>query len=155
MHRGHHHHHDEGGSPGAHVHMGHNGGQSAVQWQTPHLPAGQAPVTPASSETDLDLVEASFVETFPLVADPVSFLRLAGVVFAGRSADGAQLQLLRVEIEDRTDVGALAPTIGGGYHYDPLPGRLSSRRKSLRFAYFDGDQVRFLNLDQAKKLSLS
>ncbi len=154
MHRGHHHHHDEGGAPGAHVHMGHNGGQSAVQWQTPHLPAGQSPPVLASSETDLDLVETSFVETFPLAADPVSFLRLAGVPFLGQAADGAHLQLLRVEIEDRTDIGLLAPTIGGGYHYDPLPGRLNSRRKSLKFAYFDGDKIRFLNLEETKKIQV-
>ncbi len=154
MHRGHDHHHDDGGAPGAHVHMGHNGGQGAAQWQTPHLAGGTASPTPAATETDLDLVETSFVETFPAVADPVSFLRLAGIPFCGRAPDGATLQLLRVEIDDRTDVGVLAPTIGGGYHYDPLPGRLNSRRKSLKFVYFDGQNLRLLNLEQSKKISV-
>ena len=29
----------------------------------------------------------------------------------------------------------------GGYHFDPLPGRLGSRRKSIFFAYFEGGHV--------------
>lgn len=156
MHRDHHHHHDGGGAPG-HSHyqapVGHNGVQRALQWQTPHLPQGSAP--PAEDhvhETDLDLVETSFVETFPSASDPISFLRLAGVPFSGSTGDGATLQLLRVLIEDTTDVGALAPMIGGGFHYDPLPGRLNSRRRSLCFAYFDSAGVRRLSLAEAKAL---
>ncbi len=154
MHRDHHHHHDKGGAPGhGHQHIGHNGGHRAVQWQTPHLPKGAQPmVEDAPQETDLDLVETSFVETFPSASDPVSFLRMAGVPFSGRSADGLSLQLLRVEIADRTDVGVLAPVIGGGFHYDPLPGRLNSHRRSLSFAYFDGEAIRLLSLAEAKGL---
>ena len=156
MHRDHHHHQDGGGAPGhshQHAPIGHNGAQRAVQWQTPHLPEGSAP--PAEDhvhETDLDLVETSFVETFPSASDPVSFLRLAGVPFSGVSAKGRSLQLLRVQIEDMTDVGALAPMIGGGFHYDPLPGRLNSRRRTLSFAYFDGATVCRLSLAEAKSL---
>ena len=159
MHRDHHHHHDEGGAAGlghTHQHIGHNGGQRAVQWQTPHLPKGEKPMgLELPQETDLDLVETSFVETFPSASDPVSFLRLAGVPFSGRSADGLCLQLLRVEIADRTDVGVLAPVIGGGFHYDPLPGRLNSHRRSLSFAFFDGDAIRLLSLAEAKALKPS
>lgn len=158
MHRDHHHHHDGGGAPGhAHhhgaAHIGHNGGQRAAQWQTPHLPQGHTPAAQEPAhETDLDLVETSFVEAFPACSDPVSFLRLAGVPFSGLAADGAALQLLRVQVEDTTDVGGLAPVIGGGFHYDPLPGRLNSRRRSLGFAYFDGEGVRRLSLAEAKAL---
>ena len=159
MHRDHHHHHDEGGAAGlahAHQHLGHNGGRRAVQWQTPHLPKGEKlPTDEAPQETDLDLVETSFVETFHAASDPVSFLRLAGVPFSGLSADGASLQMLRVEMADRTDVGGLAPIMGGGFRYDPLPGRLNSHRKFLSFAYFDGEVIRSLSLAQAKALKPS
>jgi hypothetical protein len=155
MHLDHHHHPHEGGSAGHahHAHVGHNGGQRALQWQTPHLPAGESrPASDAPQETDLDLVETSFVETFPSASDPVSFLRLAGVPFSGRTLDGAVLQLLRVQIDDSTDVGGLAPVIGGGFRYDPLPGRLNSRRRSLAFVYFDGESIRRLPLAEAKAL---
>lgn len=142
---GHHHH--------RHAPPGHNGGAAAVQWQTPHLPPGQATAASAPPERDLDLVEAAFAEGFLRCSDATSFLRLAGVGFAARGAAGERLSLLRVEIEDVTDIGGVTPLLGGaGLRYDPLPERLVSRRRRLHFVYHDGEALRRLDFAAARAL---
>ena len=150
MHRGHDHDHSGGG----HRHPpapGHNRA-GAAQWQTPHLADG-ARHEPAAGEPDLDLVEAAFVEGFIAASDPTSFLRLAHVPFEAKAADGKTLMLLRVEVDALTDVGTITPHLGGAsFRYDPLPGRIASRRRRLRFVYFDGETTRALGLGEVRAL---
>jgi hypothetical protein len=154
MHRGHdhdhdhdHHHHHHGG-----VSAGHNARPTAAQWQTPHLPPGEAAKT-GPEELDIDLVQEAFVASFPTAADPTSFLRLSGVPFIGEAADGTRLSLLRVEISQTTDIGTLTPHLGGtGHRYDPLPAKMASRRQTLALAYFDGSSIRRLSLAEARAL---
>lgn len=159
MHRGHdhdhHHHHDGHGhhhhpSPGLH---GHNApGGKPLQWQTPHLPHGAEPPTDPRS-ADLDLVETAFVEGFSRAPDPVSFLRLAGIPFVGEAGDGRRLHLLRAETEDVVDVGAVMPLLGGAaVRYDPLPAKLTSRRRRLAFVYHDGRETLRLGFSEARAL---
>jgi hypothetical protein len=116
--------------------------RGTAQWQTPHLgPHETAPH--GQGEADLDQVEAAFIEGFLAASDPTSFLRLAGIPFTTTVADGATLRLLRVETEVTADVGAVTPHLGGAsFRYDPLPARLVSRRRGLRFVYFDGAALR-------------
>jgi hypothetical protein len=154
MHRGHdhHHHHDGHGAGAGHNHA--HAPRPPAQWQTPHQPAAQASETSPNREPDLDLVEAAFVDGFATASDPTSFLRLAQVPFEAVSSEGTQLVLLRVEIDVVADIGALTPQLGGaGFRYDPLPARMVSRRKRLRFAYFDGDGVRVLTLGEVRALT--
>jgi hypothetical protein len=126
-------------------------GQPA-QWQTPHRDRAQDK-TVRRAEPDLDLVEAAFAEGFTEVSDPTSFLRLAQIPFEAVADDGAKLALLRVEVEAVTDVGSLTPHLGGGsMRFDPLPARMVSRRKRLRFMYFDGTTLRPLDLAQVTAL---
>lgn len=144
---GHHHHHP---TPGP---VGHNGARpQAAQWQTPHLPEEtRAPADPRRE--DLDLVESAFVEGFSRAPDPASFLRLAGIPFVGEGAAGRRLHLLRTEIEDVVDVGAVTPLLGGaGVRYDPLPSRMASRRRRLAFVYHDGSAVVRLGFAEARTL---
>jgi hypothetical protein len=156
MHRGDDDHHHDGF--GAHHHRphagpGHNAGRTATQWQTPHRPPGEASPT-TSPMPDLDLVEASFVEGFGQTRDVTSFLRLAGIPFVGEDAAGRHYNLLRVEIEDLSDVGAVMPLVGGaGYRYDPLPARFISRRRKLAFAYHDGARTVRLDFAAARGLT--
>ena len=135
---------------------GHNAppGARPAQWQTPHRPAEATPVEDYSAaEADVDLVERAFVEGFLMAVDVTSFLRLARVPFGAIAPDGARLALLRVELEALTDVGSLAPQLGGGgFRYDPLPTSAVSRRRNLRFAYFDGDAVRVLGFAEVRRL---
>jgi hypothetical protein len=140
--------------------IGHNRlGESKrpAQWQTPHrdeAPAGEA--GRARAETDLDLVEAAFVEAFLVASDATSFLRLARVPFEGTAADGAKLALLRVEVDSVADVGSITPHLGGAtFRYDPLPARMVSRRKRLRLVYFDGQKPRPLDLTEAMSLAVA
>ncbi len=156
MHPGDPHHHG-GGAGHAHDHglaaLGHNGPRPATQWQTPHRPTEAIDPSPPRLK-DLDLVEASFVEGYSRASDATSFLRLAGIPFVGAAADGRRLHLLRVEIEDRTDVGSVTPLVGGGaFRYDPLPARFSSRRRKLAFAYHDADGVTLLDFAAARALT--
>jgi len=138
-----HHHHDHGGP-------GHNRApeRPVAQWQTPHNPDGP----PQSSvEPDLDKVEAAFIDGFIDASDPVSFLRLSRIPFELTAADGARLNLLRVEIDALADVGSLTPHLGGGsFRYDPLPPRMVSHRRRLRFVYFDGDKLRPLTFTEVR-----
>jgi hypothetical protein len=161
MHRGHEDHHDHqhgGGTAAAIAAPGHNhrpAPRGVVQWQTPHrdaVPDGEA--VPTRGEEDLDLVESAFVEAFLDASDPTSFLRLAQVPFEGNAPDGAKLALLRVEIDAVADIGSVTPHLGGEtFRYDPLPARMVSRRKRLRFVYYDGKGVRALDLAQVRGLA--
>jgi hypothetical protein len=153
----HDHDHRHGGDDHGHAHPeagvgpGHNRPKGAVQWQVPHLPEGAGPTPPV--ESNLDLVETSFVEGFDRAPDPTSFLRLAGIPFVGVDGAGRRLHLLRVEIESLTDIGAVAPLLGGeGMRYDPLPARMVSKRRRLAFAYHDGRGVVRLDFSQARAL---
>jgi hypothetical protein len=151
------HEHGHGGS-GGHEHghggPGHNrAGRGVAQWQTPHRPHDPPRVEDGAAEPDFDLVEASFVEGFATASDPTSFLRLAGVPFTAAGADGARLCLLRVELDQVCDVGAVTPHLGGAsYRYDPLPARLVARRRRLRLVYHDGAALRSLSLAEARAL---
>ena len=141
---------------GAHAHApaGHNRGERPAQWQTPHRRAGEQEGSEVPPVQDLDLIEASFAEGFATCSDPTSFLRLAGVAFVGVDAAGRRLHLLRIELENLTDVGAVVPLLGGqGVRYAPLPGRLVSRRRQLRFVYHDGAQLARLDFAAARALA--
>lgn len=129
----------------------------AVQWQTPHDPTQATPDAPQNDELkDLDLVEKAFCEAFANASDPTSFLRLAGVPFSGRHADGRLLNLLRVEQKAATDIGSIMPCVGGAtFQYAPLPATLASRRETLAFVYVDGDALVTLDLTEAKLLEPS
>jgi hypothetical protein len=153
MHRGHdhdHHHHGNGAGAG----HNHAAPPRAAQWQTPHLPHDQKPDDHHHGESDLDLVEMAFVEGFAATKDPASFLRLARIPAEAVDASGTKLVLLRVETEATTDVGALMPQLGGGVmRYDPLPARMVTHRRMLRFVYFDGSQPRLLSLGEVRELT--
>jgi hypothetical protein len=154
MHRGHDHdhHNGHGGAPGA----GHNHSpppKRAVQWQTPHRPQDHVGHGDEPGERDLDLVETAFAEGFATADDPTSFLRLANIPFEGEAADGSRLALLRVEIEQVTDVGSVMPHMGGEtFRYDPLPASMVTRRGRLRFIYRGADGTRALGFTEARAL---
>jgi len=108
---------------------------------------------PAQDEADLDLVENAFSEGFATASDPTSFLRLAQVPFDAFDAAGTRLVLLRVETDALADVGALTPHFGGdSFRYDPLPAAMVSRRRRLRFIYFDGKAPRAFKLEEVRRL---
>lgn len=153
MHRGHdhdHHHHHGNGAGAGHNHT--QPARGAVQWQTPHLPPGHSQED-KPGEPDLDLVEMAFVEGFASAKDPASFLRLARIPFEATDALGTRLVLLRAETEATTDVGSLMPQLGGGaLRYDPLPARMVTHRRRLRFIYFNGGTSRALTLGEVREL---
>ena len=149
----HHHHGHAHPHPDAAAGSGHNRPKAPVQWQVPHRPEGEQIETPPA-ERDLDLVERSFIEGFVRGLDPTSFLRLAGIPFVGVDASGRRLHLLRVETQSLTDVGAVAPLLGGeGVRYDPLPAKLVAQRQRLSFVYHDGRSTTRLDFAEARKLA--
>jgi len=163
MHRGHDHHHHDHGAGGLDLAPrdpafgpGHNRAglpRRPAQWQAPHLAQPPADADGACAEPDLDLVETAFVEAFAAASDPTSFLRLAQVPFCATAPDGAELKLLRVEVDDVTDVGSVMPHLGGEtFRYDPLPAALVARRRRLRFVYGDGTAARGLSFAQVRAL---
>lgn len=140
--------HEADGPPG----QGHNDPKSgAVQWQTPHLKEPLEAGDDSPGEPDLDLVEDAFDEGFKTASDPVSFLRLAGVPLAIVLDDGRKAHLLRVEREERVDVGAVSPKLGGGHTVRPLPAKLVGRRRQLRLIYqADDDRPVILDFTAAR-----
>jgi hypothetical protein len=159
MHGGHEHDHTNGGGSLI-AGIGHNRPSEPrrpAQWQTPHredAPMGEA--GHPRPDTDLDLVEAAFVEGFLGASDTTSFLRLARVPFEGTTPDGGKLALLRVEVDSVADVGSITPHLGGAtFRYDPLPARMVSHRKRLRLVYFDGQTTRMLDLGEAMSLAVT
>ena len=159
MHRGdtdHFHPYDvsSGGGHGHGPNQGHNHRDTA-QWQVPHKSdhdqAGDE--HRHEHEPDFDLVEQAFVAGFQSAPDPTSFLRLAGIPFEAKLADGTELKLLRVSQERRVDIGALAPHLGGEtFRYDPLPAQMVSKRDHLVFIYFDGAKTRPYAFEDARAL---
>ena len=156
-HHGHHHHDHQHGDEHHHEHPphgpGHNhphGGRGPVQWQTPHQPEGAT--VAAAPEPDLDKVEAAFVDGFIAASDPTSFLRLARIPFEILNGS-TSMKLLRVEIDALTDVGGLTPHLGGAtFRYDPLPSNFISRRRRLRFVYFDGEGLRPMSYAELREI---
>jgi hypothetical protein len=150
MHQGHDHDHESGGLQPEVAGFGHNQVNAPVrpaQWQVLHGRPKPASGEAGGAVADLDLVEAAFVEGFLAASDPTSFLRLAGAPFRATTSEGTTLALLRVEIDSIADVGAITPHLGGDtFRYDPLPASMVSRRRRLRFIYFDGTQSRQLSL---------
>ena len=146
-----HDHHEDQAGPG------HNHPPTAAQWQTPHLPKGsEVLVDERAVPADADLVEESFVEGFQTASDPTSFLRLAGIAFTATDDAGRTLSLLRVQLDQATDVGSVTPHLGGqSYRYDPLPAKLVSKRRHLRFIYHDGEKLQTLTFVEARQLALS
>jgi hypothetical protein len=123
-----------------------------LQWQKPHLPPDYK-ADEKHHEADLDLVEMAFVEGFAAAKDPASFLRLARIPLEATNAHGHKLVLLRVESEAVADVGALMPHVGGGsLRYDPLPARMVTHRRKLRFVYFDEVRPQVLTLAETRNL---
>jgi hypothetical protein len=159
MHRGHDndHDHESGASISAVAGVGHNQVNAParpVQWQVLHSNPEPAVDKAVGAVADLDLVEAAFVEGFLAASDPTSFLRLARAPFRAVTSDGTTLALLRVEIDSIADVGAITPHLGGDtFRYDPLPASMVSRRRRLRFIYFDGTSSRALSLAEILTLS--
>ena len=110
-------------------------------------------MTTTTASCDLDLVEAAFAESFASTSDPASFLRLAHIPSEALDADCKKLVLLRVESEAVTDVGSLMPHLGGGtLRYDPLPAQMVTRRRKLRFVYYDGHAAKLLTLAEVREL---
>jgi hypothetical protein len=137
--------------------LGHNqahGPRPTVQWQTPHLDRPAADCDAVHQDApDLDLVETAFVDGFLAAGDATSFLRLASIPFEINPPDGVRLVLLRVEIDAAADLGSVTPHLGGrSFRYEPLPGSLVSRRRRLRFVYFDGTGLRPLSFADLRAL---
>lgn len=148
--------------PHEHVHavgeIGHNHAREPhrpLQWQTPHREhaEGDDGHDHQHAAPDLDLVEAAFVDGFLAAGDATSFLRLAKIPFEIELPDGIKLMLLRVEIDTAADVASVTPHLGGAsFRYDPLPEKLVSRRRRLRFVYFDGTTLRSLTFADLRAL---
>jgi len=148
---------ESGSSPSGATAAGHNRerpDREVVQWQRPHEAGHAHDQQSDNAEADLDLVETAFAEGFSQASDPTSFLRLAQIPFRAIANDKARLALLRVEVDAVTDVGAVMPHLGGEtFRFDPLPASMVSRRRRLRFVYFDGKGLRLLELAEVRALA--
>jgi hypothetical protein len=149
MRRGHEHeqHHSGNGAAGG----GHGQPAAAMrtaQWQAPQRPNGYEHYC-RHYEADLEAVESAFFEGFAEASDPVSFLKLAGIPSEAVDSAGKRLALLRVECGLGVDVGSLSPSAASEpMRYTPLPRRMTTRRRQVRFLYVDGVSLRTLTLGE-------
>jgi hypothetical protein len=154
MRRGHEHeqHHSGNGAAAAGGHGRPAAGLPTAQWQAPQRPNGYEHYC-RHYEADLDQVESAFFEGFAEASDPVSFLKLAGIPFEAFDGAGQRLALLRVECGLGVDVGSLSPRAASEeMRYTPLPRRMVTRRRRVRFLYVDGVSLRSLTLGEVRAL---
>lgn len=123
-----------------------------AQWQAPHRLNGYEHYC-RHYEADLDPVESAFAEGFAGASDPASFLRLACIPFEALDGTGRRLMLLRVESETAVAVGKASRPANGEARYTPLPRRMATRQRRLRFVYFDGSGLRVLTLEEVRGLT--
>ena len=118
-----------------------------AQWQTPHSP-GTAPGTGGARSRQ---GRGRLHRRLHRRARSGQLPAPVRIPFEITAADGAKLNLLRVEIDALADVGSLTPHLGGGsFRYDPLPASMVSHRRRLRFVYFDGDKLRPLTFTEVR-----
>jgi hypothetical protein len=56
----------------------------------------------------------------------------------------------------RSPMWEVTPHVGGSsMRYDPLPARMVSQRRRLRFVYFDGAAPRALTLGEVRELTMA
>ena len=140
MHQGHdhdHHHHGNGAAGAGHNHAQPTSG--TVQWQTPHLPHDHE--HDARSCASRISIWWKWLLSKALRQPRTRRASCGWRGFRSRrpTRAGNKLVMLRVESDAVTDVGALMPQLGGGaMRYDPLPARMVTHRRRLRFIYFDG-----------------
>ena len=148
-----------------HLHNGNGGGgggraalrtsstMRTAQWQAPERSNGYEQYY-RHGERDLEQEESVFVESFNSASDPVSFLRLVRIPFQAHDKAERLLVLLRVECGTSVEVGTAKPQLPGKtMHYTQKVRRMASRKRSLRFIYFDGESPRSLTLSETRELT--
>jgi hypothetical protein len=141
--------HCEAAAPGAR--LGHNAGSPAAsQWQDPKT---DKVLQARPADHDLDLVEQEFYRSALTSADPTSLLRLARVPFVADCGGGKLMRLLRVNVSDEIEVGAISPGYAGSdVVYHPVPASRVQRSRSLRFVYHTPDGIRAFTYAEVRDL---
>ena len=133
------------------AHLGHNAGSPAVsQWQEPK---SEGALQTRSTDRDLDLVEQEFWRSVLNSADPTSLLRLARVPFVADCGGGKLMRLLRVNVSDEIEVGAISAGYGGSdVVYHPAPASRVKHSRNLRFVYHTPDGIRAFTYAEIRDL---
>ncbi|MFZ2099828.1 MAG: hypothetical protein WAU86_04615 [Oricola sp.] len=136
---GHSHDHDHGhnhshshGQDGHHHH--HGPGHNHAHGDHLHSHVG-ADVARERAE-ELKTLATAFVEGFRAAADKTSFLRLAGIPFSMKGADGLTMHLVDAKIESNWQIGTASPAFGSReLVYLPYPGKMVTERETMVFTY--------------------
>jgi hypothetical protein len=141
--------HCEAAAPGAR--LGHNAGSPAAnQWQDPKT---DKVLQARPADHDLDLVEQEFYRSALTSADPTSLLRLARVPFVADCGGGKLMRLLRVNVSDEIEVGAISAGYGGSdVVYHPAPASRVKHSRNLRFVYHTPDGIRAFTYAEIRDL---
>jgi len=124
---------------------GHNGGPDWPGHLHSHL-HGDAPHDAAEA---LQVLAQAFIDGFCRAVDKTSFLRLAGIPFELRQADGPSLKLVDVELKSGYQVGTASPGFASQeLVYLPFPGEMVRERTNMCFVYVSLHERREVDLRQ-------
>ncbi len=102
---------------------------------------------------DLQVLTAQFIDGFVQASDKTSYLRLAGVPFEKRSAQGEKaLKLVDVELKIEWQVGTASPSFGSReLSYLPFPGEMVQERTNMSLVYVSLDEKSVLDIREFLK----
>jgi hypothetical protein len=85
---------------------------------------------------ELRVLAEAFLDGYRKADDKTSFLRVAGVPFKRKGADGLAMHLVQTRIESNWQLGTASPAFGSReLVYLPYPGEMVSERETMTFTY--------------------
>lgn len=137
----HHHHHHGHDEP--HHHVGHNHPHGD------HLHSHVHGASDADRAEDLQALATSFIDGFRSAEDKTSYLRLSGIPFSQKGADGLTLHLVDAAINSNWQIGTASPAFASKeLVYMPFPGALVKDRISMTFTYVSLTERRDVDLTE-------
>ncbi len=85
---------------------------------------------------ELQALAANFIEGFRSAGDKTSYLRLAGIAFQRKGADGLTMNLVDASITSNWQIGTASPAFASReLVYMPFPGAMVTHRENMVFTY--------------------
>lgn len=125
--------------PHDHAHHGHARpglGHNHSHEGTEHLHSHVHGQSDKERAEEVKVLATSFLEGFRAAEDKTSYLRLAGIPFKRKGADGLTMYLVDTAILANWQMGTASPAFASReLLYMPFPGKMISSRESMTFTY--------------------
>jgi len=147
-----HHHHDHDHHHHDHDHHHHHG--AGHNHPVDHLHSHVHGTPDRERMDEIQALAASFIDAFRKADDKTSYLRLSGIPFTRKGADGLTLNLVDASIVSNWQIGTASPAFASReLVYMPFPGEMVSERENMTFTYVsltERDDVDLVTLLKAR-----